>query len=286
MAPACSSHQHFVLPAVAPACFSQQIKNECEAIYNFCKGNGWNEGKLVHILGRKNSAERKEMRDLFFAMYKEDLSNVLHAQVNGRLEKAIMLWMYDPAQRDAIIARTALQSMCPDFRALTEMLCSRTEVEILQIRQAYYSLYKTCLEEEIAQETVGARQKLLFTLAKAHRYMSKGVNNYTAKCDAKRLYDSGEGRIGINEGAIIKILSERNLDHLRVTFGYYKQLYGHDILKGLKKKTCGDFGPALRVIIKCIYFPAKYFAKVLHISLEGLGTRDEELTRIMVTRAE
>ena len=42
--------------------------------------------------------------------------------------------MHDPAERDAIIAKTELMSQYPDFRALTEILCSRTPAEILRIR--------------------------------------------------------------------------------------------------------------------------------------------------------
>jgi len=167
---------------------------------------------------------------------------------------------------------------------LTEILCSRTPAEILRIREAYRGLYKACLEEDIAQEMVGPQQKLLFALAKAQRCPSRDVNICQAKSDAKRLYGAREGRIGIDEGAIVKLLSDRNLNHLRAAFGYYKQFYGHDILKALRRETSGKFEYALRIIIKCICYSAKYFSKVLRISLDQ--SEDAALTRVIVTRAE
>lgn len=218
-------------PFASTSCSSTQDIKDCEAVYNCCKGIAASKGRLEHILASRNATERKELGDLFYALYKEDLSTFLHAELCGNLEKAVVLWMHDPAERDAIIAKTELRSQYPDFRALTEILCSRTPAETLRIREAYRGLYKACLEEDIAQETVGPHQKLLFTLAKAQRCPSRDVNICQAKCDAKRLYGAREGRIGIDEGAIVKLLSDRNLNHLRAAFGYYKQFYGHDILK-------------------------------------------------------
>lgn len=271
-------------PFAGTSCSSSQDVKDCEAVYNCCKGIAANEGRLVHILASRNSTQRKELGDIFYALYKQDLSTFLHAELCGNLEKAVVLWMHDPAERDAIIAKTELRSPYPDFRALTEILCSRTPPEILRIREAYRSLYKACLEEDIAQETVGPQQKLLFALAKAQRCPSRDVNISQAKCDAKRLYGAREGRIGIDEGAIVKLLSDRNLNHLRAAFGYYKQFYGHDILKALRRETSGKFEYALRIIIKCICYSAKYFSKVLRISMDQ--SHDAALTRVIVTRAE
>lgn len=271
-------------PFASTSCSSTQDIKDCEAVYNCCKGIVASKGRLEHILASRNATQRKELGALFHALYKEDISTFLHAKLCGNLRKAVVLWMHDPAERDAIIAKTELMSQYPDFRALTEILCSRTPAEILRIREAYRRLYKVCLEEDIAQETVGPHQKLLFALAKAQRCPSRDVNISQAKCDAKRLYGAREGRIGIDEGAIVKLLSERNLNHLRAAFGYYKQFYGHDILKALRRETSGKFEYALRIIIKCICYPAKYFSKVLRVSLDQLEY--EALTRVMVTRAE
>lgn len=271
-------------PYANTSCSSSQDIKDCEAVYNCCKGIAGNKDRLVHILARRNATQRKELGDLFYALYKEELSTFLHAELCGNLETAVILWMHDVAERDAIIVKTELKSPCPDFRALTEILCSRTPFEILRIRQAYRGLYKACLDEDIAQETVGPHQKLLFALAKAQRCPSRDVNICQAKCDAKRLYGAREGRIGIDEGAIVKLLSDRNLNHLRAAFGYYKQFYGHDILKALRRESSWKFEFALRIIIKCICYPAKYFCKVLRISLDQ--SEYAALTRVMVTRAE
>eukprot|EP01018_Ginkgo_biloba_P035036 Gb_33611 [translate_table: standard] len=57
-------------------------------------------------------------------------------------------------------------------------------------------------------------------------------------------------------------------------------------LKALKNETPDDFKDALRTVIKCICFPEKYFAKVLRLSIDKLGTDEGALTRVVVTRAE
>ncbi|PSE19742.1 annexin, partial [Acinetobacter baumannii] len=62
--------------------------------------------------------------------------------------------------------------------------------------------------------------------------------------------------------------------------------YGHHINKDLKNEKPEDFLDALRVVIKCICFPEKYFAKVLRQSIDKLGTDEEGLLRVVVSRAE
>ncbi|MFS8005551.1 putative Annexin superfamily [Helianthus anomalus] len=46
------------------------------------------------------------------------------------------------------------------------------------------------------------------------------------------------------------------------------------ILQAIKKETSGLFECALLTILQCAENPAKYFAKVLYKSMQGLGTND------------
>ncbi|KAH9295817.1 hypothetical protein KI387_039405 [Taxus chinensis] len=274
------------MAACAVSCCPNLIAKDCEELHRAFKGLGADQGKIVEILGSKNAKERKEIRETYCAMYKEDLCRRLEKELHGKLEKAVVLWMREQAERDAIIAGTALEGWSTDNRALSEVICTRSSAEIIKIREAYQTQYQRCLEDDVACKTSGPFQKLLLGLLKAHRCDCKAIDMNQAKCDAKRLYEAGEATCGTDEETFIQIMSQRSVMQLRATFGWYKQEYGHDIMKALKKQTQKEFEEAVRVTIKSMYAPAQYFAKVLHNAMKGFLNDDSAVARVLVTRAE
>eukprot|EP01018_Ginkgo_biloba_P011764 Gb_23923 [translate_table: standard] len=264
----------------------RQYVRDCEEIHHAWDEFGKNEEKLIQILARRNAIERKQIRETYAAMYGEDFLKRLQRELQGKIQKCMYLWMHDPADRDAVIARDAFENWSTKYRALTEIFCSRKSSEILLIKQAYFSKFKRNFDDDIASETAGSHQKILVALATAHRSHSKEVDIHIAKCDAKRLYEAREGRVGTDEATMIEILSKRSVPQLRATIVCYKQIYGHDITKAFNKETSGEFEDALRITVKCLYSPPKYFAKVLHTAIKGQSTDESVLTRVMVTRAE
>jgi len=275
------------MASCAVSCGVNPLDRECEEIHRACKGLGSDEEKIIGILGSKNAQQRKEIRETYYTMYKEDLCKRLEKELHGKLEKAIVLWMREPAERDAIIAGTALEGWCTDDRALIEVICTRSSTEIIKIREAYKERYQRCLDDDVICKTNGPFQKLLLALLKAHRCECKGgVDMNKARCDAKTLYEAGEGRCGTDEETFIRIFSERSVAQLGVTFACYKQEYGHDIMKALKRETQKEFEEAVRVTVKSMYLPANYFAKVLHRGMKGLLNDESAIARVMVSRAE
>eukprot|EP01018_Ginkgo_biloba_P005363 Gb_14809 [translate_table: standard] len=182
------------MPACAASSCISPLNRDCEEIHRACKGIGTDEEKIIEILGSKNAQQRKEIKETYYAMYKEDLCKRLESglqehyldslcNVEGYIQKAVVLLMQEPADRDAMIARHSMEGWCTADRALTE---------------------------------------LLLELLKAHRCECEAVNMEQAKFDAKRLYEAGEGRCGTDEEIIIQILSERSVAQLRATFACYR----------------------------------------------------------------
>ncbi|PON39084.1 Annexin [Trema orientale] len=104
-----------------------------------------------------------------------------------------------------------------------------------------------------------------------------------AMCDAKTLYEAIESGKAVDEKTIISVLSQRNTGQLRAILDSYKQLYGSEFSRSIKQTKCGQFGKDLRIAIRCIRNPEKFFAKKLR--MKNADAR-EILIRIIVTRAE
>ncbi|GMH23359.1 hypothetical protein Nepgr_025202 [Nepenthes gracilis] len=225
------------------------------------KGFGCDTSTVINILARRDATQRALIQQEYRMMYSEDLLKRLAKELSGKLEQAVLLWMQDPAGRDAVIVRQALTGDIIDLRAATENMIWNDNPS-------------------------GDHKKLLLAYVSIPRYEGLEVDRVMVENDAKALYRAGEKRMGTDENTFIRIFSERSRAHLSAVNSAYHGMFGHYLEKAVKKETSGLFEYALLTIVRCADHPGKYFAKVLHKAMKGLGTDDTTLIRVVVTRAE
>jgi annexin A7/11 len=198
----------------------------------------------------------------------------------------MLLWILDPAGRDATVLREALSGDTMDLRAATEIICSRTPSQLQIMKQTYLARFGTYLEHDIGHHTSGDHQKLLLAYVGIPRYEGPEVDPTIVTYDAKDLYKAGEKRLGTDEKTFIRIFTERSWAHIASVSSAYHHMYDRKLEKVIKSETSGNFAFALLTILRCAESPAKYFAKLLRKSMKGLGTDDKTLIRVVVTRTE
>ncbi|XWS42701.1 hypothetical protein CRYUN_Cryun16bG0036800 [Craigia yunnanensis] len=273
---------------------SHSFENECKEIHD-----SWGRlNQLIRALASRTQLECRRIRETYKGMYGEDLITLLQktsmtSQINepGVSPKtcaALSLWMLDPHERDATVAREAIQKDDTNFKALVEIFVGRKSSHIALIKQAYQSKYKRKLDQDIINiEPPHPYQKILVALATSHKAHQADVSQHIAKCDARRLYEAGEGSPGaIDQGIVLEIFTKRSIPQLKLTFSCYKHIYGHDYTKSITKGNSGKFEDALKMVIKCICNAPNYYAKTLFASIKGMTADRGALARVMVSRAE
>lgn len=253
-------------------------------LYKAFKGFGCDTSAVIDILAHRDASQRSLIMHEYRTLYSEDILHRLSKELSGKLENAVLLWMQDPAARDAVVVRQAL--IANDLRGATEVICSRTPTQIQTFKQIYLTRFGTYLEHDLEKHTSGDHKKLLLAYVSIQRYEGLEIDGMIAENDAKTLYRAGEKRLGTDEDVFIKIFSERSRAHLAAVDAAYAGMYGHSLEKAIKKETSGVFAYALLTIVRCAENPAKYFAKVLRKAMKGLGTDDTTLIRVIVTRVE
>ncbi|KMT01361.1 hypothetical protein BVRB_9g213750 [Beta vulgaris subsp. vulgaris] len=253
-------------------------------LYKAFKGFGCDTSAVIKILAHRDASQRTFIQHEYKALYSEDILDRLKKELTGKLEDAVLLWMKDPATRDAVALRQAL--LGTDLRGATEVICSRTPSQIQTFKQIYHSRFGSYLEHDLENYTSGDHKKLLLAYVRIQRYEGFEVDRMIAENDAKTLYRAGEKKLGTDEDTFIKIFSERSRAHLAVVDSTYNSMYGHSLEKAIKKETSGLFAYALLTIVRCAENPGIYFAKVLRKAMKGLGTDDTTLIRVIVTRVE
>ncbi|KAK1552673.1 hypothetical protein Q3G72_021368 [Acer saccharum] len=272
---------------VAPHDFS--AVEDAESLNKACKGWGTNEKAIISILGHRTAAQRQHIRLAYQELYQEDLVKRLESELSGDFEKAVYRWILDPADRDAVLANAAIRKLVnPDYHVVLEIACIRSPEELLAVRRAYQARYKHSLEEDVAAHTTGDIRKLLVALVTAFRYTGDEINARLAKSEAGILHDAIKDK-EFNHEEVIRIVSTRSKAQVMATFNCYRDDQGTSITKKLLGEG-GDHGTeftkALRTAIRCLNDSKKYFEKVLRNAMKGMGTDEDALTRVIVTRAE
>ncbi|KAL6010033.1 hypothetical protein ACLOJK_000464 [Asimina triloba] len=258
---------------------------DAENLKKAFQGWGTNEKAVISILAHRNAAQRTLIRQAYQQIHKEDLIKRLESEISGDFEKAVYRWMFEPAEREAILANVAtIKESHVDDRVLIEIACVSSPNELLTVKKTYQARYKHSLEEDVASHTRGDFRKLLVALIGTYRYDGEEVNGKLAQAEAKILHDAIKAKDYGNE-EIIRILTTRSKAQLNATINCYKDEFGTSINKTLDDPG-NKFASALRVATRCLTFPQKYFEKLLREAINKSGTDEDALSRVIVTRAE
>ncbi|GMI71495.1 ANNEXIN ARABIDOPSIS THALIANA 5, annexin 5 [Hibiscus trionum] len=259
-------------------------KADAVQLHRAFKGLGCDAKAVINIVAHRDAAQRSLIQHEYKELYSEDLLKRLTSELHGRLETAMLMWMHDPAGRDALVVRKGLLPAVIDLDAATEVICSRTPSQIQLIKEHYQFKFGVSLEQDIGKHTSSHHKKLLLAYVGTLRYEGFEVDMEMAVKDAKDLYEAGEKRWGTDEKTFIRIFSERSGAHLATTSTVYQDMYGGSLEKAVKSKTYGKFQHGLLTILKCSVNPSEYFAKVLRKATKG--NCDLTLMRVIVTRTE
>ncbi|CAN1316389.1 Annexin D3 [Linum perenne] len=233
---------------------------DCENLMKACKGLGTDEKAIISILGHRNSTQRRQIRDTYQHLYKESLIDLLRSELSRDFGRAIIMWTYDPAERDAILANEALKGgksipSVKQLQVIVEIACSNDSHHLQSVKQAYSSLFGSSLEEDIASLLSLPLRKVLVGLVRSYRYDKELVDMNIAQSESSKLYEAIELK-KLDDEDVVYILSTRNAYQLKATFELYEQLSGNPI------------------------------HQVIRMSIMGLGTDEDSLTRVIVGRAE
>ncbi|KAL5015732.1 hypothetical protein ScPMuIL_005321 [Solemya velum] len=257
-----------------------------EQLRKAMKGLGTDEKAIIAVLSSHCNSQRLEIEKKFKTMYGKDLKAELKSEISGRFED-VCLALLEPARKyDAKECHAAIKGAGTDEGALIEILCSRTNKEILEIKEQYKTLFKKELEKDIVGDTSGHFKRLLVSQLTANREEGNHIDPNQARVEAQELYDAGAGKLGTDESVFNRILCSRSYYQLNETFRSYQAQYGKDIEASIRAETSGYLEDAYLAVVKLVRSRPEYFAERLYKSMKGAGTKDSTLIRVVVSRSE
>ena len=264
----------------------QSADKDCEILHYAMKGLGTDERTIINIICSRNAIQRAEIRRRYIALYGKDLIKKLKDELSGNFEDTCVGLFMTPPEYDAYCLYKAMKGIGTNEGVLIEILGTRNNQEIQMIKAEFLKNYGKPLEKWITSETSGHLRKLLVSIIQCNRSMNPIPDPVMCQNDAQALYYAGEGRWGTNESTFVRIFTQRSGAELDLISKHYQQLRGNTLHNAIDKEFSGDTKKLLHTILEGIQNPPAYFARRLRKSLEGIGTNDSRLVRVIVSRCE
>lgn len=249
------------------------------------KGFGTDEKAIINVLGNRTSEQRQKIILAFTQAYGKDLIKDLKSELSGAFERVVIAMM---KPTDVLLAEDlhhAMDGIGTNEDTLVEILCTRDNKEMAALKAAYFKLYKKQLAEDMSGETSGHFRRLLISMSTGARDETS-TNLQLAPQLAQQLYAAGEGKVGTDESEFNRILASYSPMLTRAVIEEYKRIKGKSLVDAIKSEFSGDIQNGLVAVVRSMENRPAFFAKCIHESMSGAGTRDRDLIRLIVTRSE
>ncbi|XP_051507399.1 annexin A2b [Myxocyprinus asiaticus] len=251
------------------------------------KTKGVDEQTIIDILTKRSCSQRSEIAFEYEKKAKKDLVSALKGALSGSLESLILGLMKSTAQYDASEIKASIKGLGTDEESLIEIVCSRNNEELVEIKKVYREMFKKELEKDVSGDTSGDFAKLLLALVQAKRNEPSNVVDYEKiDSDARALYEAGVKRKGTDVTTWISIFSERSVPHLQKVFERYKRYSPYDIKESIRKEVKGDLEKSFLTLVECLENKHLYFASRLSDAMKSKSVKEKVVTRIIVARCE
>uniref|UniRef100_A0A158N8S5 Annexin n=3 Tax=Onchocerca TaxID=6281 RepID=A0A158N8S5_ONCVO len=257
-----------------------------DTLYDAMKGSGCDKYRVIQVIAHCNNAQRQMIRTPYKIKYGKDLIDELKKELSGDFEDVIIGLMETPTKYDAMQLQKAMKGLGTTELTLIDILCSRNDDELEAIKNEYKEEYGRTLESDIVGDTSGDFKELLLALLNNRRDQSYNVNYLKAREVAKRMFGNKEKKEKPDKEAYKMVLSQENFRQIQKLFSEYQSMTGEPLTTAVERVFSGDAKVAYLALIDSIQNKPRFFAKQLYDAMKGLGTDDQHLIRIIVSRSE
>lgn len=260
--------------------------SDASVLQNAIESEGVDEDVIIAVLVKRSNEQRQKIKVVYEASSGKRLDKALKSALRSDLEDVSLALLMTPAHFDAFQLRKATKGLGTDEEILTEILATRSNQEIQEIKRVFKEEYEKDLEEVIKDETSGDFTTALLAMLNGSKAETSEVDVALARKDAEILFEAGENTSGVNVPAFIDILTTRSGPQLCKTFQQYACVSDITLPKALDLELKGDIEDCLTDIVKCAWNTPAFFAEKLHLAMKGHGTCEDTLIRVLVSRSE
>jgi hypothetical protein len=245
-----------------------------------------NPDAIINIVAYRSNNQRQQIAQAYFNQFNKQIQDDFRSNFSSSFQEALVALFYTPIDYDCYQIYSAMKGFGTNEDTLIEVIATRSNERINQIKVRYEQLYKKVLVKEIDSETSGFFKRILLALLQAERQVNPNPNEQYCDDCAKRLYASQSEKKEILQEAYIDIFTKKSREELAFISKKYFQWYSKTLLEEVERLFSGDARRVLKAIIYALLSPSEYFAYRIHKAFKKLSTDDTILIRVLVSRDE
>ena len=271
------------------AALIKKLEEKIDLLYNIFYTEPLNTDMLFDLFTRTSNYELQIMADEYQKKYETSVFEEINRVIQNKETKQVCTMLfYNYYELDARILHKALKEK-RDEKVIVEIFASRPYWFLQIVDEEYKRLYGISLKDELAKEKKSDFITFLQCIMTTPRSKTSSIKNEKQAGDAaQEIITKGLKNYGKDVELFKKLFVKSSREDLVAISREYKNM---DKKKRNLYDAVDDACPKVtREIIKAIIYavvlPAHYFAHLLKKSIIGLGTDEETLSRVLVTRHE
>ena len=149
-----------------------------------------NPDAIINIVAYRSNNQRQQIAQAYFNQFNKQIQDDFRSNFSSSFQEALVALFYTPIDYDCYQIYSAMKGFGTNEDTLIEVIATRSNERINQIKVRYEQLYKKVLVKEIDSETSGFFKKILLALLQAERQVNPNPNEQHCDDCAKRLYAS------------------------------------------------------------------------------------------------
>ena len=271
------------------AALIKKLEEKTDLLYNIFYTEPLNTDMLFDLFTRTSNYELQIMADEYQKKYETSVFEEINRVIQNKEAKQVCTMLfYNYYELDARILHKALKEK-RDEKVIVEIFASRPYWFLQIVDEEYKRLYGISLKDELTKEKKTDFITFLQCIMTTPRSKTSSIKNEKQAGDAaQEIITKGLKNYGKDVELFKKLFVKSSREDLVAISREYKNM---DKKKRNLYDAVDDACPKVtREIIKAIIYavvlPAHYFAHLLKKSIIGLGTDEETLSRVLVTRHE
>ena len=255
-------------------------------IINKAQSKPKNPDAIINIVAHRSNNQRQQIAQSYYNQFNKNIQDDFRSNFSSDFRDVLVALFYPPIDYDCYEINNAMKGLGTNEDTLIEIIATRPNERINQIKLRYAQLFKKELISEIDSETSGFFKKILLDLLQGQRNVNPNPNDKECDDCAKQLYFAKEGKKDILQETYANIFTKKSREELALIAKHYYEWYKKTLLEEVEKLFSGDPRRVLKAIIFSLLSPSEYFAYRINKALKKLSTNDTILIRVLVSRDE
>nr|ACD93001.1 annexin [Microcotyle sebastis] len=279
---------------------------DAQKLKDAMKGFGTDEKTLIEVLGKRVSFQREEIADAYLRDHRKPLLDEVKSETSGDFRETLVKLVRDLLFVEAQGMHKAMKGIGTSERRLNQILMGKNNADLERLSEYYQLVLGDHKEDanrtligDVNSETSGQYRHALCYMLDYKRDEYAGDSMRTAidrggasviderlvQDDARIVYECLTSR-DKNLDPVCQILFTRSYIHVEALCKEFAMAYNLALYDVCDAELSSDFRNLVLDLLEYCEERSLYFARLIRSTMAGLGTKDDDLMRLIITRSE